>query len=160
MYSIGSFSKLFMSASVISIIGIIIFYNISSTWAFKCYIVNSCFVDPDANLMARFNAFDPTKFVFFCNKMFKWDSNKFNENSFWNFLLNGWTTSLLSAIVGLPYLINNLYVILAAIPLIFQNIDLFLFYISIVSFVISFKPFGHGKFKIVKKNKIHGSKLF
>lgn len=82
MYSIGSFSNDLMSASVISIIGIIILYNISSTCAFKCYIVNSCLVDPDANLIARFKALDPTKFVFFCSKMFKWDSSKFNENSF------------------------------------------------------------------------------
>jgi hypothetical protein len=78
MYSIGSFSNVLMSASVISIIGIIIFYNISSTCAFKCYIVNSCLVDPDANLIARFKALDPTKLVFFWSNMFKWDSNKIN----------------------------------------------------------------------------------
>lgn len=82
MYSIGSFSNVLMSASVISKIGIIIFYNISSICGFKCYIVNSYLVDPDANLIARFKAFEPTKFVFISNKIFKWDSNKFNENSF------------------------------------------------------------------------------
>ena len=71
MNSIGSFSNVLISFSVTRIIGIIIFYRISTTNGFKCYIVKSCFVEPDANLIAMLSAFDPTKNVFFYIKIFK-----------------------------------------------------------------------------------------